>query len=352
MDGNLEAFAIKEYPYSELHFEHTELHPTYRADLRNPYNQHAERFVDLNVVKDWSAVSWRQVGRPFQVRNMSREYRSWVEENGGQTMPARTSWELFNRSFHEWFETDVPARMKKTRLNLLAAFGRFSLQELRTALQDAVKIRFWNYAHRVQDGIWDPRGKRALFQGLDVHKPRILFLGAAEGYEAMQLSAMYPGGEAVLVDYDPYCKTHRFAEFPERYPFLGMNAWTGSPRIWYKEQMQLHYIIDDIRSLPFGREFDIVLSVGLLEHFPDEHKPEVLEWHRKFLKPGGYAIMTTPRNQVRARLFYRIMEDVMNHTYRELMTVPQMGLYVYENGFDILRHGIIKAHNGIIARPR
>jgi hypothetical protein len=46
------------------------------------------------------------------------------------------------------------------------------------------------------------------------------------------------------------------------------------------------------------------------------------------------------------------MEDVMNHTYRELMTVPQMGLYVYENGFDILRHGIIKAHNGIIARPR
>jgi SAM-dependent methyltransferase len=131
-----------------------------------------------------------------------------------------------------------------------------------------------------------------------------------------------------------------------------MNAWTGSPRIWYKEQMQLHYIIDDIRSLPFGREFDIVLSVGLLEHFPDEHKPEVLEWHRKFLKPGGYAIMTTPRNQVRARLFYRIMEDVMNHTYRELMTVPQMGLYVYENGFDILRHGIIKAHNGIIARPR
>jgi hypothetical protein len=42
----------------------------------------------------------------------------------------------------------------------------------------------------------------------------------------------------------------------------------------------------------------------------------------------------------------------MNYTYRELMTVQQMGLYVYENGFDILRHGIIKAHNGIVARPR
>ncbi|MDT2192819.1 hypothetical protein [Paenibacillus larvae] len=42
----------------------------------------------------------------------------------------------------------------------------------------------------------------------------------------------------------------------------------------------------------------------------------------------------------------------MNHTYRELMDIRQMGLYVYENGFDILRHGFIKVHNGIVARPR
>jgi SAM-dependent methyltransferase len=344
--------AADHFPYSELHFDYTELLPTYRADLRNPGNERYERFIDLNVVKDWASLSWKQVGKPYEVKNMSQEHRAWTEANPGRTMPAKTSWELFNRSFHAWFETDVPARLQETRRELMRALGRFAPRDVRTALFEAVKIRFWNYAHRIQDGIWDPRGKRALFLGLPLHKPRILFLGAAEGYEAMQLSAMYPGGEAVLVDYDPYCKTHRFAEFPDRYPFLGANPATGAPKVWYKEQMNLHYLVSDIRSLPFGKEFDIVLSVGLLEHFPDELKPEVMDWHRKFLKPGGFAVMTTPRNQLRARLFYRVMEDVMNHTYRELMTVPQMGLYVYENGFDIRRHGVIKAHNGIIAQPR
>lgn len=111
-------------------------------------------------------------------------------------------------------------------------------------------------------------------------------------------------------------------------------------------------MVDDIRHLTFGPEFDLVVSVGLIEHFPDSHKPEAIDWHRKFLKPDCYAIFTTPRNQWKSRLFYRVMADVMNHTYRELMTVEQMGLYIYENGFNILRHGYVKVHNAIIAQPR
>ncbi|UOR10453.1 class I SAM-dependent methyltransferase [Halobacillus amylolyticus] len=79
-----------------------------------------------------------------------------------------------------------------------------------------------------------------------------------------------------------------------------------------------------------------MLSVGLLEHFPDEYKHEVADWHR-FLKPGGYAVMTTYHKQMRSKVDYRIMADVMNHTYRELMTVKQIGLYMYENSIDILK---------------
>jgi hypothetical protein len=55
---------------------------------------------------------------------------------------------------------------------------------------------------------------------------------------------------------------------------------------------------------------------------------------------------------VRRRAFYTIKSDYMNFGYRELMTVRQLGLYAYENGFDVLRAGYIKAHNGIICRPR
>jgi 3-hydroxyethyl bacteriochlorophyllide a dehydrogenase len=72
------------------------------------------------------------------------------------------------------------------------------LHEAKEALQDIAYLAAWNKIMRVEDAVWDPRGKRALFAGLDVKKPRILFLGAADGYEAMQLAAMYPGGEIVL----------------------------------------------------------------------------------------------------------------------------------------------------------
>jgi hypothetical protein len=42
----------------------------------------------------------------------------------------------------------------------------------------------------------------------------------------------------------------------------------------------------------------------------------------------------------------------MNHGYRELMDVRQMGLYCHENGFDIQRAGVIKAHNGLVMTLR
>jgi len=346
-----EAELGEHYPYTERNFEFTELLPNFRVDLRNARNEQWERFIDDKVVKDWSQLRWQDVGRPYRVENMSETRTRWERENE-RVMPVKMSWELFNKSFHEWFEKDVPTEMSEARRSLLRHMLRFRAREVGIALHDLVQLGIWNFAHRISDGIWDPRGKRALFQGLDVVRPRILFLGAAEGYEAMQLHAMYPGGEVVLVDYDEFCKTQRFGDFPESYPFLGSNPATGAPRVWYKGQMNISYLVDDIRNLTFGREFDIVLSVGLLEHFPDELKPEVMEWHRKFLKPGGYVIMTTPRQHNKTKLFYRVMEDVMNHTYRELMTVRQMGLFVYENGFDIVRHGVIKVHNGIVAKER
>lgn len=337
-------------PFSENDFETTVLTPSYRVDLRDAANDRLDRFINANQVSDWSQLTWRTVGKPYEVKSVAQSKRKW-EENHGE-MPVKTSWEFFNRSFHEWFVKDVPGELSRAKKDMARHLSRFHWREVRHALGETIRLSLWNYAHRIEDGIWDPRGKRALFEGLDLQKPRILFLGAAEGYEAMQLQAMYPEGEVVMVDYDEFCRTDRFGHFPDSYPFLGYNPATGCPRIWHKNQMNIHYIVEDIRNLPFGKEFDVVLSVGLLEHFPDAHKAEALDWHRKFLKPGGYAIMTTPRLQLKSKLFYTIMADVMNHTYRELMDIRQMGLYVYEGGFEILRHGYIKVHNGIVARPR
>ncbi|RFU64040.1 bifunctional 2-polyprenyl-6-hydroxyphenol methylase/3-demethylubiquinol 3-O-methyltransferase UbiG [Bacillus sp. V59.32b] len=341
---------LNEPVYTEADFESTQLTPSYRIDLRNPTNEHLDKFFNANLVSDWSELTWKDVGKPYEVKTVAKSKRDWEQENG--EMSVQESWEFFNKSFHEWFVKDVPEEISRSKKELKGYLSRFQLSDVKKALGETIRLSLWNYAHRVEDGIWDPRGKRALFEGLDIRKPRILFLGAAEGYEAMQLYAMYPEGEIVMVDYDDFCRTDRFGHFPDRYPFLGINPVSGNPRVWHKDQMNIDYVVDDIRNLPFGKEFDIVLSVGLLEHFPDDFKQEAMDWHRKFLKPGGYAIMTTPRLQLKSRLFYTIMADVMNHTYRELMDVRQMGLYVYEGGFNILRHGYIKVHNGIVAQPR
>jgi hypothetical protein len=337
------------HPYTDADLGRTELKPSYRVDLRPSHTK--DVFYDADPVSDWSEITWKKIGRPYRVERWSQEKRRWEREHD-QALPVKTSWEMFNRSFQSLF--DEPA-LDKRRAALRAFARHVGTLHLRQAWEDALEVvqaSFWNQAHRIEDAIWDPRGKRALFEGLDVRQPKILFLGAADGYEAMQLYAMYPGGLAVLVDYDDYCKTHRFGEFPESYPFLGVSPASGSPRVWYRDQMSIEFLVEDIRSLSFGREFDIVMSIGLIEHFPDQYKPEAFEMHRRFLKPGGYAIMTTPRLQLRSRLFYTVFADVMNFAYRELMDVTHLGLYAYENGFEILRHGRIKAHNGIIARAR
>ncbi|WP_237088792.1 hypothetical protein [Paenibacillus larvae] len=162
-------------PFCEQPLETTRLTPNYRIDLRNARNLHPDRFLNANIVRDWSLLSWKEVGKPYQVENMSKTRTSW-EKKQGKSMPAHTSWEYFNKSFHEWFEKNVPAEKSEAAKSFWKHVSGFNLKEVRYAFKDLMMIHLWNYAHRIQDGIWDPRGKRALFQGLDLDKPRILFL--------------------------------------------------------------------------------------------------------------------------------------------------------------------------------
>lgn len=325
----------------------TEVRPTYRADLR-PTTR--DVFASAPTL-DFSDMSWSDIGKPYQVQNWSKDKRAWEAEHG-EALPVPKAWRMFNESFQSLFDAN-PVRARLAALRKAGrALSKLEITAAYAAAQEVVQWTVWNQAQRVEDTIWDPRAKRSLFAGLDVERPRILFLGAADGYEAMLLQAMYPGGEAVLVDYDEYCVDGRFNAFPAEYPFLGTDPRTGHQRVWYRDEMNFSYVISDIRDLDFGREFDVVVSIGLVEHFPDEYKPLAFEWHRKFLKPGGYAILTTPRVSWRTRMFYTLFGDVMNFSYRELMDCRQLGLYSYENGFDVLRHGEIKTHNGVICRPR
>ncbi len=307
-------------------------------------------FIDASAT-DWRGLTARDVGSPYRTEKWAASRREY-EAREGHPLPIIEGWRRFNQAFHQFFLLDVPEAQAAARHELGDALTHFDGHGAQHALEDIVRLAVWNKIQRVEDAVWDPRGKRSLFASLDVKKPRILFLGAADGYEAMQLAAMYPGGEIVLVDYDAFCATDRFGRFPLDYPFLGVDHATGHARVWYRDEMPIHFDVADIRDLKYGREFDVVVSIGLLEHFPDEHKAECIEMHRRFVKPGGYVVMTTPRNQVRTRAFYHLMADWMNHGYRELMDVRQMGRYCHTNGLDIRRAGVIKAHNGLVMKLR
>lgn len=321
--------------------------PTHMQDLRNTP---PDVFEDISPI-DWSILSWDKVNRPYKVDKWAKGKKLWEQEHG-EKMPVKKGWEHFNRSFHQLFQKDVPKEKQSVRSDIWQSLLKMDVHGAGEALEKLIRLLVWNKVHRVEDAIWDPRGKRALFEGLDVDKPEVLFLGAADGYEAMQLLAQYPGGHAVLVDYDSFCKTDRFGKFPARYPFLGNNPATGNHKVYYKEDMNIDFVVEDIRNLNYGREFDVVVSIGLIEHFPDAYKHEAFDMHRRFLKPEGYAVLTTPRNQLRSRAFYTIMSDYMNYGYRELMDIRQMGLYAWKHGFDILRAGYIKAHNGLVCKRR
>jgi SAM-dependent methyltransferase len=327
--------------------EHHEVRGNYVVDTRT---SPPELFED-ETATDWKKLTWRDLGRPYEVRNYSKNRKAWEEEHA-EPMPVPIQWEHFNRRFHDLFVTDIPARQEELKRSLGDSLKRMDAHEVADTLKELLQLRIWNKVHRVEDAVWDPRGKRALFEGLDVKRPKILFLGAADGYEGMQLAAMYPGAHVVLVDYDDFCRVERFGNFPAEYPFLGKNPATGAWKVWRREEMEIDFEVADIRELKFGPEFDIVLSVGLIEHFPDDYKPLVFDFHRRFLKPGGYAVMTTPRRQLRSKAFYLAMGEIMNYGYRELMDARQLGLYAYENGFEILRCGYIKAHNGLVTKAR
>lgn len=334
-------------PWTNADIGRTELRPTYRADLRPSNRDVFATAADL----DFSRLSWSDIGRPYQVKNWSKDKQSWEAEHG-ESLPVPQAWRMFNESFQSLFDTDpVAARIAALRRGG-RSLSRLEVRAAYAAARDAVQWTVWNQAQRVEDTIWDPRAKRSLFAGLDVERPRILFLGAADGYEAMLLQAMYPGGEAVLVDYDDYCVEGRFGAFPSEYPFLGVDPKSGHKRVWHRDEMNISYVVSDIRDLDFSAEFDVVVSIGLVEHFPDEYKPLAFSWHRQFLKPGGYAVLTTPRLSWRTRMFYGLFGDVMNFSYRELMNYRHLALYAHENGFEVLRHGQIKTHNGVICRPR
>ncbi len=157
-----------------LALETTGIHRNYRYDLRTGP---PDLFEDLTDT-DWSKLTWDDLGRPYLVENISKRRLNW-EAAHGETMPVPIQWEHFNRHFHDLFMKEVDAETKAARATFGQHLKAFNIEGMREVITELVRLKVWNKVHLVEDAVWDPRGKRALFEGLDVERPKILFLGAA-----------------------------------------------------------------------------------------------------------------------------------------------------------------------------
>lgn len=66
--------------------------------------------------------------------------------------------------------------------------------------------------------------------------------------------------------------------------------------------------MDLLKSAP-EKEYDLVFSVGMIEHFPPEETAELVRRHFEAAKPGGYVILLFPTPTVLYRLTRRIAES-------------------------------------------
>jgi len=127
-----------------------------------------------------------------------------------------------------------------------------------------------------------------ILNGIDLNNPNILELGCGSGMMTYCLLKKY-GGKATVVDYSD-------------------GAINLSKR--NLRQKPVRFIKEGVLSLNLKREFDLVHSQGLIEHFKGKQQIKVIEKHVEFLKKGGFLIILAPRACLGYRLstiFYKMI---------------------------------------------
>ncbi len=103
---------------------------------------------------------------------------------------------------------------------------------------------------------------------------KILDAGSGFGQYSFRLARIFPGAQVVGVDVKP-----ELVESGNRY--ARQRGISG-----------VQFQVGDLTDLPFRDEFDLVLSVDVMEHIEEDRR--VLANISRALKRGGYFVMTTP----------------------------------------------------------
>jgi SAM-dependent methyltransferase len=107
--------------------------------------------------------------------------------------------------------------------------------------------------------------------------------------------AIPPGVESVL---DLGCGPGTFLGRAERRFGAALGIDLAPAQIEYARRHYarpgLDFQVADVTALESSRRFDAVVAIEVIEHLPAEGIAEVLERVRGLVKPGGWAVLTTP----------------------------------------------------------
>lgn len=165
---------------------------------------------------------------------------------------------------------------------------------------------------------------KRLVKETQLSAPRILELGAGTGVIPQRLLMML-GGSAVLVDNNLTAHS-LFTQFRVK----GLNV---------------EYRIEDMFSLDFHEEFDLVCSDGLLEHFED--KERVLAIHVKAAKPNGFIILFVPHDTAPMRF---LNKRGPNCGREELFSMKELVSLCEANGLTVAKRVSYFFEIGVLCR--
>jgi len=154
-----------------------------------------------------------------------------------------------------------------------------------------------------------------LLNNLDMENSRILELGAATGFLTRFLIAKY-NCSGVLIDkneesYHAYLKSCRDTDLGD----------------------SIEYYVEDVFKFKSKEKYDVVCSFGLIEHFYD--KEDIMNVHKKFVKPGGIIMILVPLDTPLTRVFYEVHRE-LNPGYRELLNKEEFCEILVQSGLKII----------------
>lgn len=151
-----------------------------------------------------------------------------------------------------------------------------------------------------------------------IKKPIILELGCGTGQISARMIKRY-GGKATLIDYS-------------------RNALEIAKQSFRMHGLPVKAVISDVFKYRSKEKYDLVHSEGLIEHFKGKRQKELVNIHKRFVRQGGYVLISVPCTTWYYRLWRRFQEKrgKWNFGYEKPMTPDELKRLMKACGLDVI----------------